>query len=59
MKVIRVQDFADAAAKVAEAAANVGSFNDVIKYYNAKVEFFYAIQDALDLSREDDYEFFM
>jgi hypothetical protein len=34
-------------------------FTDVIKYYNAKLKFFDALEEALDLTNEKDYEFFM
>jgi hypothetical protein len=32
---------------------------DVIEYYNRKLQFFGKLEEALDLSREEDYEFFM
>jgi hypothetical protein len=44
---------------VNEVKANRDYFADIIKYYNSKLKFFDAIEEALDLSNEDDYEFFM
>jgi predicted nuclease with TOPRIM domain len=34
-------------------------FADVIAYYNQKLHWFTVIEEGLDLSREDDYDFFM
>jgi len=44
---------------MSEARGNESYFLDVIEYYNAKLDFFHTVEDALDLSREDDYDFYM
>lgn len=42
-----------------DARGNEAYFLDVIEYYNAKLNFFATVEEALDLSRDEDYEFYM
>lgn len=42
-----------------EARGQKAYFDDVITYYNAKLQFFDAIEQALNLEDEEDYNFFM
>lgn len=42
-----------------EARGQKAYFDDVITYYDAKLAFFDALENALNLEDEDDYNFFM
>lgn len=58
-QLIREEEKSGAQAKVDEARGFEAYYNDVIAYYNQKLHWFNTIEEALDLSDEGDYEFFM
>lgn len=55
----RVEQEEEALNKVTEMKASRDYFADIIKYYNAKLKFFEAMEEALDFSNEEDYNFYM
>jgi hypothetical protein len=58
-QLFREEEKSGAQAKIDEAKGFEAYYIDVIAYYNQKLHWLNTIEEALDLSDEGDYEFFM